>query len=428
MPSVAEPPAVPQPARGLWWRRVGVAVAVVVVVGLALWPLLSPGEDVPGASELATHLPSPASVAQPSDAGRDTLAVAQPAPSPTAPEGSHRPLLALAGGEGSPRAHAASDAERLATQVSTSAPSRPEGTASVADAHPPSGQEGTSLERLRTEPISTPAPEEEHVVLVPRHQPAQADLLDIEVPNYPEPTPSEPSSAWSTSMYTRGQLPTGQSRTSTGGMPMLSKLSSMDGGLRLFASRDASSEPTRVLGFTDDPQFSFRHRAPLRMGLSLAYALSERLSLQTGVVYSLLRSDYSVSHSHLSVSGQQELHYLGVPLGVSYRLISLGRLGLYSSVGTMVEKCLYGYMRSRSQAHSDVRRPDYTPEERNFQWSVRASLGLEYRLSGGLHLFVEPQVSYYLDNGSLIKSYYKEHPLSFDFQLGFRWTLPGGSR
>lgn len=427
MPSVAEPPAVPQPARGLWWRRVGVAAAVVVVVGLALWPLLTPREDVPGASELATHLPPPPSVASPSDAGEDAPPVALPASPLTAPESSRRPLLALAGGEDSPRARTASDAEGIGSSSAVGTPADAEGAVPVVGVHPPRGQEGVPLERLRTEPVSTPAPEEEHVVLVPRHQPAPADPLDIKVPDYPEPTPSEPSSAWSTSMYTRGQLPTGQSRTSTGGMPMLSKLSAMDGGLRLFASRDASSEPTRILGFTDDPQFSFRHRAPLRMGLSLAYALSERLSLQTGVVYSLLRSDYSVSHSYLSVSGQQELHYLGVPLGVSYRLISLGRLGLYSSVGTMVEKCLYGYMRSRSQAHSDVRRPDYTPEERNFQWSVRASLGLEYRLSGGLHLFVEPQVSYYIDNGSLVKSYYKDHPLSFDFQLGFRWTLPGGA-
>lgn len=406
-----------QPARGanptrwLGWRRLAVAAAAVLVIGVGLVPILW--------QEVATLDDSDAIVAQQvlsldeRSIGLEQVA-SQPVPSQIqlhkdSPSGGR--LLALA--QEATRGNGSQHRDTSPLTVAEVEPAREE-------AIPPSAEEPS-----RTGSDSSEV-EEEHIIIVPQGQADPETSQDLPLQDLEQVQYHRDASRWSASMYTKGQLPGPRNNSNGSSLPMLGRLSTMDNELRLFSSREASLEPTRGLSFVDNPQYTFRHRAPLRMGLSASYELDRHISLQTGVVYSYLRSDYSVNHSYLSISGQQELHYLGVPLGVSYRLINLGRLSLYSSVGTMVEKCLYGYMRSRSEVHADVRRPDYVPEERNFQWSARAGLGLEYRVSQGLSFFLEPQMSYYFDNGSLIRSYYKEHPLSFDFQLGFRWSLGAG--
>lgn len=387
----------------LGWRRIAVAAVAVLVIGVGLVPMLWQDVSTPDVPMLVTAQDIPPFVGNPLGV-EESVAPPLRATEPLGyPSEGH--LLALA--QETTRGDRPQPKEEISSVYIETVPAS-ETTTSPAEA--PSHVDSGSTEV-----------EERHIIIVPQAQaevPQELSLQDLgQVQHYRD------GSRWSASMHMRGQLPAPRNNSGGGGLPTLSRLSAMDSELRLFSSREAIPEPTRVLSFTDDPQYTFRHRAPLRMGLSVSYELDQHLSLQTGIVYSYLRSDYSVNHSYLSISGQQELHYIGVPFGVSYRLIDLGRLSLYSSVGTMVEKCLYGYMRSRSEVHADVRRPDYAPEERNFQWSAKAGLGLEYRVSQGLSFFVEPQMSYYFDNGSLIRSYYKEHPLSFDFQLGFRWNL-----
>ena len=167
-----------------------------------------------------------------------------------------------------------------------------------------------------------------------------------------------------------------------------------------------------------------RHYQPVRFGLSLAYEFAPRLSLVSGLAYTCLVSDMSSGTSASYYDTRQTLHYVGVPLSLSWSVPLADRLELYLSAGGMVEKCIGG--RSLTSFVQDGR---VTGEEsdrvsvRPLQWSAKASAGLLWRFSAHLGLFAEPGVVRYFDNGSYVESLYSDRPLNFDLTLGLRFDL-----
>ena len=61
--------------------------------------------------------------------------------------------------------------------------------------------------------------------------------------------------------------------------------------------------------------------------------------------------------------------------------------------------------------------------EKPFQWSVNASVGLQYNISPSIGLYAEPGVSYYFNDGTSIKTIYKDKPCNFNLNLGLRFTF-----
>lgn len=153
-----------------------------------------------------------------------------------------------------------------------------------------------------------------------------------------------------------------------------------------------------------------KHHLPIRLGLSLQYQLNPNLALMSGISYSYLESDFSMTYNQ-SNSYTQKLRYLGVPLGVSWKLWQTGGFSLYLSGGTLLEKCISAYM------------SDDKMESRPWQLSVNASAGAEYNITRQLGLYLEPSLGYYFDDQSSIEHYYKEHPLAPSIQFGLRLHL-----
>ena len=74
--------------------------------------------------------------------------------------------------------------------------------------------------------------------------------------------------------------------------------------------------------------------------------------------------------------------------------------------------------------NNETTKREKTPiEEKPFQWSVNAAAGLQFNFSSLVGLYVEPGVSYYFDDGSSLKTIYKEKPLNFNLNLGIRLSL-----
>lgn len=94
--------------------------------------------------------------------------------------------------------------------------------------------------------------------------------------------------------------------------------------------------------------YLYRHKQPLSFGISVRKEFGYGLSLESGLVYSLLRSDVRVSQNDESFS--QTLHMLGIPLRVNWDFLSRGDWKLYLGAGGMVEKCLYAKFGSESVA------------------------------------------------------------------------------
>ena len=178
----------------------------------------------------------------------------------------------------------------------------------------------------------------------------------------------------------------------------------------LLAAR--ASQPTRqfyALEYLDNSNYEsstgynftdceWEHHLPVRFGLKLNYELSPRLNLQSGISYTYLHSKLKMS-LHENTIYNQTLHYLGVPLGLSWKLWTNNRFQLYLSGGMTLEKCL---------------------NDKPWQWSVNAAAGMEYILTREIGVYLEPSLGYYFDDDSSLEHYYKEHPWAPSFEFGLR--------
>ncbi|MBQ9678553.1 MAG: outer membrane beta-barrel protein [Prevotella sp.] len=175
----------------------------------------------------------------------------------------------------------------------------------------------------------------------------------------------------------------------------------------VYSAMDSSNPtiPASLNGGTETnvnkTEYLSKHHLPIRFGLNLHYQLTPRLMLYSGVNYTYLYSKFS-ARSHPNDTYNQKLHYLGVPLGLSYRLWSASRFQLYVSGGAMLEKCV---------------------NDKPWQWSINAAVGAEYHATRLVGFYLEPSLGYYFNDGTSLEHYYKEHPLSPSIQFGVRLHL-----
>ena len=79
-----------------------------------------------------------------------------------------------------------------------------------------------------------------------------------------------------------------------------------------------------------------QHHAPIVVGLSLSKKLNERWSLETGLQYTLLRSEFTTGEA-FRIQDNQKLHYIGIPLRLSYRFWHYKRFSGYATAGMQVD-------------------------------------------------------------------------------------------
>ena len=150
-----------------------------------------------------------------------------------------------------------------------------------------------------------------------------------------------------------------------------------------------------------DHNYEVVHHLPLRFSMTLNYQLTSRFDLLSGISYTYLHSRFTLPHLN-EKNYDQNLHYLGIPLGVSWRLWSNRRFQFYTTGKVLLEKCL---------------------NEKPWQFSAGGSLGAEYNLTPQFGFYVEPSLGYYFNDGTSLLHYYKEHPLIFSLEFGLRLHL-----
>lgn len=155
-------------------------------------------------------------------------------------------------------------------------------------------------------------------------------------------------------------------------------------------------------------QASFSHRVPLSIGGRVSFALLPKLSIETGIRYSLLSS--KVSNYDPIRRLTQQIHYLGIPIAVNIELYRYQRLSFYAGVELGIDKVISSKL--------DDKNLGLHP----WQFSLGAGAGISFSILPQLSLYVSPGVSYYFNDGTILNTYYKEHPLNFSFSMGIRVT------
>ena len=167
------------------------------------------------------------------------------------------------------------------------------------------------------------------------------------------------------------------------------------------------------------------HHQPVTFGVRVAYPLTDRLAVESGLNYSLLRSDFNYGGTLAYEEKKQTLHYLGIPLSLNYTLLHFRRLDFIVSAGVMGEKCVYGKVRTDYVMDGRKKGEGKTLSVKGLQWSSGVSASLQYSFARNFGLFLEPGLWYRFENGKggEVRSSYTENPLNFSLSFGARVNL-----
>lgn len=154
------------------------------------------------------------------------------------------------------------------------------------------------------------------------------------------------------------------------------------------------------------------HAQPVSYGVSVGYAINDRMSLITGVVYTRAVTDFIRSSGKDDITETQRLHYIGVPLGIKYRVWSNKHIQTYATAGGQADFNVKATM-TAADIKTDVDRD-------NTQFSVNAAAGIQLDVIPHVGLYAEPGVKYYIDNNSQVVTIFKDKPWAFNLQVGLR--------
>ena len=293
------------------------------------------------------------------------------------------------------------------------------------------------IEEKKAEALSVlPTTEESETIVV-----QDSENQEQEAPKNPEPQSSETHAQPKSSSFPETQptlYPSDLRRSASSNTRLMAKvyLSNALSGNSTNSFNDKiykysplgfeMNEYTHEEAFTNSSAMSLdeevHHRQPIRFGLLLRYALNERWSIESGLTYTLQKSDISFLSEDILADYEQQLSYVGIPVNVSYQLWSNRHFNVYAIVGGMVEKMVKG------KRHMVTTKPMRKEEDKSvsirpLQFSVNGGVGAEFKFVDWLSLYAEPGVGYWFDNGSDVPTYYQDKPFSFNLNVGLRFSI-----
>lgn len=224
-------------------------------------------------------------------------------------------------------------------------------------------------------------------------------------------------SRWSVSTGAMGGLGASGTTTAYGDHLVLSSPGVAD-------TKDSPMLDMNTINRDIETKTEYEHHLPIRIGLSVAYALTDRLSISSGLTYTRLSSDIKDASRESKYIGEQRLHYVGIPVNVSYKVASSRWISLYGTAGVLAEKCVSGttdegYVENNTMKYTNTQDISSKP----LQMSVNAGVGIQFDIIDNVGIYAEPGLSYYFDDGSALQTIYKEKPLNFNLNVGVRFKL-----
>ena len=139
------------------------------------------------------------------------------------------------------------------------------------------------------------------------------------------------------------------------------------------------------------------YKMPVSAGVTVERKLNDYLGIETGLLYSNLRS------------AGQHLHYLGIPVRINVTLVDTKKIDLYATVGGIADKCIAGAT-------------DNSFKEEPVKLAVTARIGIKYKINDRLALFAEPGISHHFSTDSKLATVRTKRPTNFNLLCGLRMT------
>ncbi|KUY29925.1 outer membrane beta-barrel protein [Elizabethkingia ursingii] len=173
-----------------------------------------------------------------------------------------------------------------------------------------------------------------------------------------------------------------------------------------------------------DVNTNIKHRLPIRIGLSVSYQLNDKWSVTTGLTYTKLTSDLLSGTDANLIKSEQNIKYIGVPVQVNYNIWQKGNLAAYAGAGVQIEKSISGVMNTNYIVHHQTKESTSSKIRINsLQTSLNIGVGMQYKVYKNFGLYLEPGLRYYFNDGSDVRTLYKDRPLNVNLEFGVRYFI-----
>ena len=161
---------------------------------------------------------------------------------------------------------------------------------------------------------------------------------------------------------------------------------------------------------------------PLSLGLGVRFSVSDKLSIGTGLDWTLLSRSFSGIYTDASKSVNSEinneLHYIGIPLNLYFDILTDRNIKFYVWGGGSAEKGLVNKFRIQNGSDDII----FKHSVKGLQLSSAIGLGIEFSLSDRLGLYLDPSARYYFDCNQP-NSVRTAKPFMLNFEAGLRFDL-----
>jgi hypothetical protein len=155
----------------------------------------------------------------------------------------------------------------------------------------------------------------------------------------------------------------------------------------------------------------YSHEIPKSFGLSARFQITDKLSINTGLTYTRYASDRTRMFSYSDYQNdRQYVHYLGIPVRLDWMIVNRKHFNFYLGAGLQADKCIYATV-GRERLH-----------EKEVLFGLNGTMGLQFNIVPMVGLYLEPDISYSLNEGS-IQTYRTREPFMVTVRGGLRFNF-----
>ena len=155
----------------------------------------------------------------------------------------------------------------------------------------------------------------------------------------------------------------------------------------------------------------YSHEIPKSFGLSARFQITNKLSINTGLTYTRYASDRTRMFSYSDYQNdRQYVHYLGIPVRLDWMIVNRKHFNFYLGAGLQADKCIYATV-GRERLH-----------EKEVLFGLNGAMGLQFNIVPMVGLYLEPDISYSLNEGS-IQTYRTREPFMVTVRGGLRFNF-----
>lgn len=200
--------------------------------------------------------------------------------------------------------------------------------------------------------------------------------------------------------------------------------SGREANMLLATNQISTYESMFVKADIAQPETYTKHHFPITGAITVRRYITDRVSIETGLQYTMLRTDIT-SGANMKIVKKQRFQYLGVPVKVNYDIFKTNGFSLYTTAGGAFEGCV-----SAKSYNEIIRDNELTKKEtenidmKKIQLSVNAAVGLQFNPINFMGIFAEPGITYFFNDGNKnISNIRQEHPLNFQLKAGLRFNF-----